>query len=60
MTKAKIYDITEKIRKEVIDNPPTNADTILLKMYKEEIDRIFCMDCVTECVKRDASCWKTK
>ena len=53
----KVVHISERVRKEVVHDPPTNADTILLKMYKEEIDRVFCMDCVTKCKKRDAGCY---
>ena len=33
-----------------------NADTILLRMYREYIDEIFCMDCITSCDLPYAAC----
>ena len=56
MSQAKVLPLREPKRKEVVEDL-INADTILLKMYEKEIDKIFCMDCVAECKKRDASCW---
>jgi hypothetical protein len=43
-------------RRKVISDPPVNADTILLRMYKEHIDKIFCMDCITTCDLPYAAC----
>lgn len=43
-------------RKEVVIDPPVNADTILLALYRRHINKIFCMDCITDCDLADASC----
>jgi len=54
---TKVIAFEQKLRrKEVVKDPPVDADTILLRMYRERIDKIFCMDCITECKKRNASC----
>lgn len=54
---TKVIEFQERLRrKEVVIDPPVNADTILLKLYRRYIDEIFCMDCITVCDLQDASC----
>jgi hypothetical protein len=39
MSKADVIYLREKLRKEVVEDHPTNADTILLRMYRDGIMR---------------------
>ena len=53
-----VIALEKKYRPRKVSDPPVNADTILLRMYKEHIDKIFCMDCITKCDLPYAACRK--